>query len=87
VENSLTCELTEGVSAIGGGAAPLAHPRTAQLALTHAYLSADALEEALRRANPPVVSRIAENRVLLDLRTVQPDEEAELLAALAAIPA
>ncbi len=86
-ENNLTCEITEGVSAIGGGAAPLTHPRTAQLALTHAHFSADALEEALRRGNPPVIARIAADRVLLDLRTVAPDEEAELLAALAAIPA
>ena len=85
--NNLRCEMTEGVSAIGGGAAPTTHPRTALLALTHARLSADALEEVLRYANPPVVTRISEGKVLLDLRTVAEDEETELLEALAALPA
>lgn len=87
VVNNLRCEITEGFSAIGGGAAPTTHPRSAQLALKHARLSADALEEALRRSNPPVIARISEGQVLLDLRTVAEDEEAELLEALAAIPA
>ncbi|HEX8495408.1 MAG TPA: L-seryl-tRNA(Sec) selenium transferase [Pyrinomonadaceae bacterium] len=83
--NKLRCEIIEGFSAIGGGAAPTTHPRTAQLALKHARLSADALEEALRRSNPPVIARISEDKVLLDLRTVAEDEEAELLEALTAI--
>jgi L-seryl-tRNA(Ser) seleniumtransferase len=85
--NSLRCEITEGVSAIGGGAAPLVHPPTKLLSLSHATLSADALEELLRRSAPPIIARISEDKVLLDLRTVAPDEEAELLEALIAIPA
>lgn len=85
--NNLRCELTEGVSAIGGGAAPTTHPPTALLSLTHPRLSAAALEEALRLSQPPIIARISENQVLLDLRTVTVDEETELLEALAAIPA
>ena len=85
--SELRCELTQGVSAIGGGAAPTTHPRTALLSLTHARLSNDALEEALRRSNPPIIARINESKLLLDLRTVAADEEAELLQALAAISA
>lgn len=84
--NKLLCELTEGVSAIGGGAAPTTHPPTTLLTLTHLRLSAAALEEALRHSQPPIIARISENQVLLDLRTVAADEEAELLEALAAIP-
>lgn len=84
---NLRCEMTEGVSAIGGGAAPTTHPRTALLTLTHAQLSADALEEALRRSQPPIITRISEGKVLLDLRAVAEDEETELLEALAALPA
>ncbi len=87
LSNSLRCEITEGVSAIGGGAAPTTHPRTKLLSLSHATLSADALEELLRRSATPVITRISEDKVLLDLRTVAPDEETELLAALTAIPA
>jgi L-seryl-tRNA(Ser) seleniumtransferase len=85
--SELRCELAEGVSAIGGGAAPTTHPRTTLLSLTHTKLSADALEEALRRLNPPIISRISEDKVVLDLRTVAPDEEAALLEALTALPA
>ncbi|HEX7998429.1 MAG TPA: L-seryl-tRNA(Sec) selenium transferase [Pyrinomonadaceae bacterium] len=87
VANGLRCELTEGTSAVGGGAAPTAQLRTLLLSLSHTRFSATALEETLRRSQPPVIARIGEDRVLLDLRTVAPDEEAELLAALVAIPA
>jgi L-seryl-tRNA(Ser) seleniumtransferase len=83
---NLRLEVTEGQSAIGGGAAPTTHPRTALLTLTHERLSADALEQALRLATLPVIARIADQKVLLDLRTVAEDEEAALLDALAALP-
>lgn len=83
----LRCEITEGASAIGGGAAPTTHPRTALFTLTHTQWSADALEEALRHAQPPIITRISEGKVLLDLRTVAEDEEAELLEALASLSA
>ncbi|HEX8141183.1 MAG TPA: L-seryl-tRNA(Sec) selenium transferase [Pyrinomonadaceae bacterium] len=83
--SSLHCEIVEGASAIGGGSAPTTHPRTSLVALTHARLSADALDEALRLSTPPVIARIMEDRVLLDLRTVAEDEEALLLDALSAL--
>jgi L-seryl-tRNA(Ser) seleniumtransferase len=85
--SSLHYEIIEGESAIGGGAAPLAHPRTALIALTHDELTAAVLEEALRSLQPPVIARIVEGRVLLDLRTVAEDEEATLLDALSSLPA
>jgi L-seryl-tRNA(Ser) seleniumtransferase len=81
----LSFEIVEGRSAVGGGSAPTTHPPTALISLAHANLSADALEERLRRSRPPVVARILDGRVVLDLRTVSPDEEPELLEALAAI--
>ena len=79
---ALRSEIIEGQSAIGGGSAPTTHPPTALIALTHETLSADALDEHLRLSRPPVIARIGEGRVLLDLRTVAEDEEADLLAAL-----
>ncbi|HEU4593605.1 MAG TPA: L-seryl-tRNA(Sec) selenium transferase [Pyrinomonadaceae bacterium] len=82
---ALGVEIVGGRSAVGGGSAPTTHPETALLALTHANLSADALEEALRKASPPVVARILEERVVLDLRTVAEEEEAALLDALASV--
>ena len=81
----LSCELTEGLSAVGGGSAPTTHPPTVLLALAHEQLSAAALEAALRRARPPVVARILDGRVVLDLRTVAEDEEADLANALTEI--
>ena len=84
---ALRAEIVEGQSAVGGGSAPTTHPPTALLALTHETLSAEALDQALRLSAPPVIARISEARVLLDLRTVAEDEEQELLAALKAIPA
>jgi L-seryl-tRNA(Ser) seleniumtransferase len=83
---ALRSEIIEGQSAIGGGSAPTTHPPTALIALTHETLSADALDEYLRLSRPPVIARIGEGRVLLDLRTVAEDEEADLLAALTSLP-
>ncbi|MDT4897411.1 MAG: L-seryl-tRNA(Ser) seleniumtransferase [Acidobacteriota bacterium] len=82
---ALRSEIIEGQSAIGGGSAPTTHPPTALIALTHETLSADALDEYLRLSQPPVIARISEGRVLLDLRTVAEDEEPELLAVLTAL--
>jgi len=80
----LRAELLEGESAVGGGSAPTASLKTVLIALSHAEHSAEAIEETLRHSSPPVIARIAEGRVLLDLRTVAPDEEPELVRALQA---
>jgi L-seryl-tRNA(Ser) seleniumtransferase len=81
----LRCEIVEGESAVGGGSAPTTHPPTALIALAHEILSADKLEETLRLSSPPVIARIAADKVLLDLRTVAEDEEPQLLNALASL--
>ena len=81
----LRCELIEGTSAIGGGSAPTVHPSTVLLALRHESLSADELEQALRLSYPPLIGRVAEGKVLLDLRTVREDEEFEMLQVLAGL--
>lgn len=78
-------DLIEGESAIGGGAAPTARLRTPLLSITHDKLSANDIEARLRMNDPPVVARIEDNRVLLDLRTVPPADEAALLAAIGAL--
>lgn len=82
--SALRFEIIAGESAIGGGSAPTTHPQTTLIAVAHEKLSADALEESLRRMLPPVIARIADGRVVLDLRTVAEDEEAALLQALGA---
>jgi len=77
----------EGVSAIGGGSGPNTHPRTVLIAVTASQYAADDLARALRSSHPPIISRIAENRVLLDLRTVAPQEEPDIINALVGLTA
>lgn len=84
---SLSFEIIEGESAIGGGAAPTTHLRTALIVLHHNSLSPDALDHALRHSATPVIARIADDNLLLDLRTVAADEEDTLMNALIAITA
>jgi L-seryl-tRNA(Ser) seleniumtransferase len=81
----LQMDVIDGKSVIGGGAAPTAVLPTRLIALTHAKMSADELCMRLRRFDPPVIARVEEGRVLLDLRTVFPEEEAVLMSALKAL--
>ena len=80
--HELKFEVTKGNSVIGGGSAPMVQPVTTLLALTHEKMSVSRLEETLRRSKPPVVTRILEDKVLIDLRTVSEAEETELLEVL-----
>jgi L-seryl-tRNA(Ser) seleniumtransferase len=72
-------------SVLGGGSAPGANLKTFVLAITCEDLSADELAAKLRANEPPIVVRVDEGRVLLDLRTVHPDEERALAKALAGL--
>jgi L-seryl-tRNA(Ser) seleniumtransferase len=81
----LKMELVEGESVIGGGAAPSAVLPTRLIALTHADLSADELSARLRANRPPIIARVEEGRVLLDLRTVFPEQDTNLAAAFASL--
>ena len=75
-------EIIAGQSAIGGGSAPGVELPTWLVAIALIDTSPDALESRLRRLTPPVIARIEGDRVLLDLRTVQPDQDAQLAALL-----
>jgi L-seryl-tRNA(Ser) seleniumtransferase len=71
----LTAELIPGESLIGGGSAPSAVLPTILIALTCYSLSASELAARLRASDPPVIARVEEGRVLLDLRTVFPSQD------------
>jgi L-seryl-tRNA(Ser) seleniumtransferase len=81
---SLTALVVSGASAVGGGAAPTIELPTALVALHHGSLTASRLAARLRSGQPPVVVRIAEDEVLLDLRTVSPESEPFLRDAVLA---
>ncbi len=78
----LSLEVIDGQSVIGGGAAPSAMLPTRLLAVSCEGLSADEVSARLRASNPPVIARVEEGRVLLDLRTVFPEQEQFVIAAL-----
>jgi L-seryl-tRNA(Ser) seleniumtransferase len=78
----LQATILAGESAIGGGSGPTAHPPTALIALKHQILSADDLELKLKQCSPPVIARIADGLVLIDLRTVDTRDEPDVLRAL-----
>lgn len=71
-------------SAVGGGSLPGETLPSYALALRGA--PPDLLARLLRAADPPVIARISEGRLLLDLRTVLADQEPALLAALRGLP-
>jgi L-seryl-tRNA(Ser) seleniumtransferase len=75
----LSIELLDGESVIGGGAAPSALLPTRLLAMTCAGMSADELSARLRASDPPVIARVEEGCVLLDLRTVFPAQDEALV--------
>jgi len=83
---NLATELIDGESIIGGGAAPSATLPTTLLAITHRSLSASELSGALRNSQPPIIARVEDARVLLDLRTVLPDQDDSILASMLALP-
>jgi L-seryl-tRNA(Ser) seleniumtransferase len=65
---------------VGGGALPLLELEGPVVALEG---EPEALARSLRRADPPVIARIVEGRVLLDPRTIDDDEIPLVIAALA----
>jgi L-seryl-tRNA(Ser) seleniumtransferase len=75
-------EVIESQTAIGGGSAPGSTVPTFVIALVFDGMSAHQLAEALRAAEIPVVGRVEEERVLLDLRTVFPEQDEAVLKAL-----
>jgi L-seryl-tRNA(Ser) seleniumtransferase len=79
---ALKLELQAGESTIGGGAGPTSTFPTTLIAITHTQRSAQEIESQLRRFSPPIISRISEGKVLLDLRTVFPDQLPAVLQAL-----
>jgi L-seryl-tRNA(Ser) seleniumtransferase len=81
-------ELVEGESEVGGGSFPGAKLKTWLVQLRPRHLTPNTLAERLRGGDPPVIARIADDRVLLDSRTILPEQvETVARAARAALDA
>jgi L-seryl-tRNA(Ser) seleniumtransferase len=79
-------EIGDGASLVGGGSTPAQSLPTKVIRISSARHSATQLEARLRRpsAGIPVIARIEEDRLLLDLRTVFPEQDAALRESLVA---
>jgi L-seryl-tRNA(Ser) seleniumtransferase len=78
-------EITDGESLVGGGSTPSQSLPTKIIRIASARYSAAKLEQRLRRGPSAVsvIARVEEDRLLIDLRTVFPEQESALLRALA----
>jgi L-seryl-tRNA(Ser) seleniumtransferase len=74
----MSAEVVDGHSMVGGGSAPGSTLPTRVVVVTHPSLSASQLEDRLRSRPIPVIARIEHDRLLLDLRTVDPADDAAL---------
>jgi L-seryl-tRNA(Ser) seleniumtransferase len=72
--------ICEGQSVIGGGANPEQSLPTCLIVIENENAVSE--ERRLRFHDPPIVTRIERDRVVLDLRTVLPDEETAVAEAL-----
>jgi L-seryl-tRNA(Ser) seleniumtransferase len=79
---NLDVEIIDGESVLGGGAAPSAVLPTRLLAISCVELSPDELAARLRAFDPPIIARVEDGRVLLDLRTVFPGQDENVIAVL-----
>jgi L-seryl-tRNA(Ser) seleniumtransferase len=79
----IEAELIDGESLIGGGSAPSSVLPTRLIAITAKKFSANQLAARLRRSDPPIIARVEDGRVLLDLRTVLPVQDEVLPQILA----
>ena len=71
----LEAEVIDGMSAVGGGSAPGIELPTRLVAVWSRDRPAEAIEAALRACRPPIIARLENDRVVIDLRTVAPDED------------
>jgi L-seryl-tRNA(Ser) seleniumtransferase len=80
-------EIADGASLAGGGSSPSQSLPTKIIRIASARYSATKLEQRLRGAPAgiSVIARVEDNRLILDLRTVFPEQETLLVKTLAAV--
>ena len=80
-------EIKDGTSLAGGGSTPSQSLPTKIIRIASARYSATKLEQRLRRApaGVSVIARVEDDRLILDLRTIFPEQEPLLIKTLAAV--
>jgi len=77
--SNFAASLTDGFSQVGGGALPLEGIKSRLLCLSPNQLSASRIVDILRSCDPPIITRLEKNQVLLDIRTIG-DQELHIVA-------
>ncbi len=80
-----TAEAVSEVTYLGGGSIPTQQLPTWCISIQPAGISAERLAAKLRTGTPSVVGRIQQDRLLLDLRSVMPRQDLQLVAAIEAL--
>jgi len=83
--SQLVLDIVPVASLVGGGTAPKATLQSCAISSTAQVLPAVELLSRLRKLEPPIIGRISEDTVLLDLRTVPPDFDDELASLLTSL--
>jgi L-seryl-tRNA(Ser) seleniumtransferase len=79
---TMRLELRDDVSYVGGGSAPMNELPTCVLRITSERCSPEEIGRQLRMRKPAVIGRIADDSFIVDLRTVFPEQTAELRLAI-----
>lgn len=82
---NLKYQITESYSKVGGGALPLDELPTFVVTLISPEISASALAARLRAGRPPVIARVKDDAVLLDIRTIKDDQLPELASVISSL--
>lgn len=80
---TVSMEVKDATSEIGGGALPGESIPTKVISLNSSFLTASKMAALLRQNEPPVITRIEREQVLIDTRTLLEGEGAEVAAAIA----
>lgn len=75
-------DVRNGFSRVGGGAMPTAELPTGLVEVVPTACSVTEMSRRLREGEPAVLARLQDDRLLLDMRTIQPEEEESLIYAL-----
>jgi L-seryl-tRNA(Ser) seleniumtransferase len=78
---TISAAVVESDASVGGGAFPTAKIPSVALAIAG---DAATIERRLRLGNPSVIARVADGRVIIDVRTIFPSEDDEVVAAVRA---
>ena len=82
LKSKVEISVKDGHSRVGGGSLPVESLPTKLIALKPLHISPDELAARLRRRPVPVIARIHQDTVLLDVRTIRKNEEVELVETL-----